>query len=884
MATYQARGARIDFNDTSAAGGQGLARVVGLRDGGFGVSWIGADSDRTSFDGDVFGLVFSADLTPTTSSPIQLITDTGPSNSYPVNQAVTHLAGGGFALFTTDDARYDPSSAAGNRDVAVRLFDAAGSEIGQPIYLGAASILGVTITTLTDGRLIAGWIDAGGALRAQYLTAQGIPTGESFEVAKPNSDFAARPDFSAVENGGWIATYVAQNSGEGHAIFFGPQGNPLTDKIVATSLSGIEGVQSYDLADNRSILVWTQQAPGHLETHARIYSPDGTPFGSELTLSTTSSSAVSVTGLADGGFAVALEPAASGPLEVKVYNSIGQQNGSTLTFAGGIEPSIAALADGGFTVVWKDSATDQFHAQAYQPVSAGNLTLNGGAGADTLVGQEGADVLNGLAGADQLFGSVGNDQLNGGDGNDLLDGGAGNDLLIGGTGVDIMVGGEGDDYYFVDNAGDQIFEAANGGHDNVAASVDYRLQAGSYVEILSTNSNSGTASINLFGNELANIVIGNAGNNIIDGGAGADKMQGLGGDDYYFVDNANDQIFEVANGGYDNVAASVSYRLGAGVSVEVLSTNSNSGTAAINLFGNELANIVIGNAGNNILDGGAGADKMQGLGGDDYYFVDNAGDQIFEVANGGIDNVAASVSYKLQAGVSVEFLQTTNHAGTAAINLTGNELANSVIGNAGNNVLDGGSGADKLQGLGGDDTYFVDNTADQIFESANGGHDLVATSVSYTLQAGVSIEVLQTTSNIGTAAINLTGNEQANNIIGNAGANTIDGGGGADNFLGLGGSDTFVLHQGQQSVGILDFTSGSDKISLKGFSDLQAGTLSAGAFGSGAAATTASERILYDSATGSVFYDSDGNGVHAAVQIAQLTAHLTITHNDFIVG
>ena len=70
----------------------------------------------------------------------------------------------------------------------------------------------------------------------------------------------------------------------------------------------------------------------------------------------------------------------------------------------------------------------------------------------------------------------------------------------------------------------------------------------------------------------------------------------------------------------------------------------------------------------------------------------------------------ASVSYTLGFGVQVEILSTDNNAGTTAINLTGNNLNQTIVGNAGANVITGGSGTDTLNGLGGRDT-FVFNTA-----------------------------------------------------------------------------------------------------------------------------------------------------------------------------
>ena len=240
--------------------------------------------------------------------------------------------------------------------------------------------------------------------------------------------------------------------------------------------------------------------------------------------------------------------------------------------------------------------------------------------------------------------------------------------------------------------------------------MSYRLAAEVSAETLQTTDAAGTAAINLFGNEFANTVIGNAGNNFLSGGGGADTLRGLGGNDSYFVDNANDIVVEVAGQGTDNVNTSVSYVLKAGVAVETLRTTNAAGTTAINLIGNEFANIVTGNAGNNVLNGGGGADTLQGLAGNDAYFVDNAADKIVEAAGLGTDNVNASVSYKLAAGVSVETLRTTNATGTTAINLTGNELINIVTGNAGANVLNGGGGVDTLTGNAGND-IFEFNTA-----------------------------------------------------------------------------------------------------------------------------------------------------------------------------
>lgn len=195
-----------------------------------------------------------------------------------------------------------------------------------------------------------------------------------------------------------------------------------------------------------------------------------------------------------------------------------------------------------------------------------------------------------------------------------------------------------------------------------------------------------------------------------------------------------------------------------------------------------------GGDGADFLHGGSGADAMWGDGGNDTYYVDNARDQVFEDAARGYDRVYTSVSFALATGEHVEELRTTNDRGTGSINLTGNELVNTLVGNAGANVLNGRGGADRMFGLGGNDTYIVDNAADTVIEGAGNGIDLVRAFVSSTLSANVEMLYLE-----GSAAINGVGNDLANTMRGNNAANILNGRGGADRMSGYGGNDTYVV-------------------------------------------------------------------------------------------
>ncbi|MER9234944.1 calcium-binding protein [Mesorhizobium sp. M0622] len=291
-----------------------------------------------------------------------------------------------------------------------------------------------------------------------------------------------------------------------------------------------------------------------------------------------------------------------------------------------------------------------------------------------------------------------------------IQGNAGANVINGLGGADTMTGYGGNDTYYVDNAADKVVEAAGGGSDKVLASVSYVLSAGSQIELLATTNPSGTTAINLTGNEFAQTIQGNAGANVINGGRGADTMIGYGGNDTYYVDNAGDKAIEAVGGGTDKVITSVSHALTAGSQIELLATSNPSGTAPIHLNGNEFAQTIQGNAGSNVFNGLGGADTMVGYSGNDGYYVDNVGDRVIEAVGGGRDNIATTVSYALAAGSEVELLATRYPSATTAINLTGNEFAQTIQGNAGANIINGGGGADVLTGNGGNDA-FVFNSA-----------------------------------------------------------------------------------------------------------------------------------------------------------------------------
>ena len=383
--------------------------------------------------------------------------------------------------------------------------------------------------------------------------------------------------------------------------------------------------------------------------------------------------------------------------------------------------------------------------------NAGNNDLNGGIGADTMEGKAGNDsyhvdnvgdvVVEAVGGGTDwvystvthtLSANVENLDLDGagainGTGNvlaNIMYGNDANNVLNGMGGVDTMTGWQGNDSYYVDSSLDLAIEGAGAGIDKVFSSTtNYTLGANIENMLLVTqffapsgvngtgNGLANTMEGNLLGNQLNgmggnDVIFGYGGNDTIDGGTGNDSMFGGTGNDVFVVDSTSDSVTEFFGEGTDQVNASASFTI-VDIDVENLTLT---GAANISGTGNAVNNVITGNSGNNTLNGLGGVDTMSGGAGNDTYIVDNAGDTVVEAANAGSDWIYSSVTETL--AVNVENLLLT---GAAAINGTGNTLANSLYGNSAANVLTGLAGDDLIIGQGGNDTLQGGTGADVIY-------------------------------------------------------------------------------------------------------------------------------------------------------------------------
>lgn len=569
-----------------------------------------------------------------------------------------------------------------------------------------------------------------------------------------------------------------------------------------------------------------------------------------------------------------------------------------------------------------------------------------GAGIENLYFAAGTHRGSGNELDNKIYGTNGTDSMNGGDGNDVLVGDAEFNTA---TDNDILTGGGGHDTYRIQDLfiagggtggadiGDEVVEEAGGGTDHVIVEkiAGYRLDLNvenatlalgySGAQWLTGNTEAniltgGTNADTLNGGDANDQLIGNAGADTLIGGAGVDTMKGGASNDTYSVDDSADAIEELANQGIDIVNASASYILSANVETLNLSgsaLNGTGNTTANTINGNDNNNILSGDLGNDTLNGGLGndtlngggdADTMAGNGGDDTYEVDSLSDVVVEVAGEGVDLIKASIDYMLSEAGNVENLELT---GEAVIGI-GNSFGNAITGNASNNEIDGGGGVDTMRGEGGDDFYLVNATADVVAEDVGEGIDTVESTVTYTLLPNVEHLVLSTLG----GAIWGTGNGIANTIYGNQNNNRLTGNGGNDTLVGFDGADTllgglnndwldggagtdtltgganadrFAFSSMQGGIDhITDFSVVDDTIGLYSnvFQNIAVGQLRVSALGFGTTATTSAHRILYDAASGALYYDQDGNaGAHQAIQFAILdNKPQNVTAADFWVG
>ncbi len=473
---------------------------------------------------------------------------------------------------------------------------------------------------------------------------------------------------------------------------------------------------------------------------------------------------------------------------------------------------------------------------------AGDDVLEGMGGADTLIGGAGNDTASyahatgsiaaslttGLAGfssagdavgdiyrsIENLTGSAFADTLIGDGGANILDGGAGDDVLEGMGGADTLIGGAGN------NTASYAHSLDQGGGMGVTAS------------LANPASNTGDATgdvyvniQNLTGSAFNDVLTGDAGNNILTGGAGNDTLTGGAGADTLIGGDGNDVLIDdgigaaqlIGGNGNDvltltgNDATRDFIDGGTGVDTLIMDQpgwsawqfNMGGGSAQTNgtiqqnwgaAFAtfNNIENIsvtgtnslyVYANNADNIITGGSS-------GGD---WVD------YRYATAGVNVNLSAIDYTVPAGMPnagalIKAQSATGGSGNDTLigieNIGyGSSFNDILIGNASDNEIAGGQGADYIDGGAGYDYAEYDNGSVGVTVS------LMAPSLNSALG------IVFTGEAAGDTLVNiegLFGSAYNDFLYGDAGANVLDGFSGNDVLEGMAGADS--LYGGGGSV------------------------------------------------------------------------------------
>jgi Ca2+-binding RTX toxin-like protein len=441
----------------------------------------------------------------------------------------------------------------------------------------------------------------------------------------------------------------------------------------------------------------------------------------------------------------------------------------------------------------------------------------------------------------------------------MIDGDYGNDTLIGGqfddefydfVGRHTMQGGLGNDTYYVADANEKIVEGANSGIDSVVLYQPFSITLADNVEnqfIYAKSSQEallgwfGSTAFNVTGSQQSNQLNGSNGNNVMKGMDGNDTIFAYGGNDQLDGGNGDDSLFggdgndlfigssgvDMLQGGLGNDTYTFSNLTGFSTITDADTTPGNTDTVTFTgdtlrdvntrwLNGTTLQVILTGSPGAVTINGMA--DLVNGPSIERFTFADGI------TVNGQTFSAFSSASRITSTKFSTVSVVLNGMSGADRIqSLSGNDTLNGLSGNDflfagsgqdrlyggdgndwlygedGNDFLDGGTGNDTMLGGTGNDTYVIDSTADQVIEQANQGKDTVNTSVSITTAlANVETVVLTGTDNLtakgqATQSTGLVGNGGNNKLTGGSASDILSGGFGVDTLIGGNGGDFYYL-------------------------------------------------------------------------------------------
>ncbi|GIT93233.1 hypothetical protein JANAI62_37230 [Jannaschia pagri] len=316
----------------------------------------------------------------------------------------------------------------------------------------------------------------------------------------------------------------------------------------------------------------------------------------------------------------------------------------------------------------------------------GNDTITGGANVEVIDGGDGNDSLDGGAGADSLDGGAGNDTLRSGeepDAADRLRGGDDDDVLEKQSFTQAGVigtfdGGAGTDLFFFSSSGSidptssQVVDLGaerilfNGSNRDIVTNIENVRVAGA----AGIQGDDGDNELSAVGH-FANVIRGGGGDDTLEGGAGGDTLDGEDGSDTASYERSGARVVINLEANFEAGGDAAGDTL---ISIE-------------NLRGSAFSDILRGDDAANVIEGGADGDVIDGQDGSDTASYEHSDARVL------VNLAAGFVSGGHATGDTLTSIE--NLRGSALDDvLRGDNTANVIEGGASADVIDGQGGSD----------------------------------------------------------------------------------------------------------------------------------------------------------------------------------------------
>ena len=279
--------------NAQASNEQQEATVSMNANGTFVVTWT--NKDATTDSADVFARLYNADGTPR-GDEFLVNSYTGDDQT---NPSVAMNSADGFVV--TWSSRNQDGDGWG---VFAKQFDSSGEAVGAEFQINSNTVgdqMCSRVATDASGNFTVIWQSQnqdgdGWGIFGQQFDSSGNRLGSEFQVNATSAGDQANPNIAMNASGNFVVSWSSNGQdGDGWGIYaqrFNANGTPVGGEfLVNATTAGNQDASAIAMDDSGAFLItwssYNQDAPGTWGIYSQAYAEDGTPFGAETRVNTT---------------------------------------------------------------------------------------------------------------------------------------------------------------------------------------------------------------------------------------------------------------------------------------------------------------------------------------------------------------------------------------------------------------------------------------------------------------------------------------------------------------------------------------------------------------------------------------------------------------------